>query len=192
MVGVRRIAAPDGRGRSRNLPPRTPMRITLYTDYALRVLIYLGLRGDRLSTIRDIADGYGISRNHLMKLVSDLQQRGYVETLRGRNGGLRLQRAPEQINLGELVRATEQDLCLMECFKADNGCVITPHCDLKFILDEALRAFLGVLDGYTLADLLSPRRSTGLRRALTLPRIPSELQPPARPGGQKRPRAKAG
>jgi Rrf2 family transcriptional regulator, nitric oxide-sensitive transcriptional repressor len=152
------------------------VRITLYTDYSLRVLIYLGLRDDRLATIREIADGYGISRNHLMKVVAGLQQQGSVETVRGRTGGLRLRHPPERINLGAIVRHTEQDMALMECFAADSGCVISPHCGLKSILDEALQTFLGVLDGYTLADLLTPRRCPGLRRSLSLSGVPVRVE----------------
>jgi Rrf2 family transcriptional regulator, nitric oxide-sensitive transcriptional repressor len=169
------------------------LRITVYTDYALRVLIYLGMRGERLATIRQIAEAYGISRNHLMKVVNGLQQHGCVETIRGRSGGLRLGQPPERIKLGDIVRYTEQDMALMECFTADNRCVITPHCDLRFMLDEALQAFLGVLDRYTLADLLSTRRGPGLRRTLSLSGVPVRIE--AAPGDRPacgKPRRRAG
>lgn len=142
------------------------MHITRYTDYALRVLIYLGLKGEELATIQEIADRYGISKNHLMKVVHDLQQRGYVATLRGKGGGLRLARPAEEIGIGALVRDTEQDLEIVECFGADNDCIITPACRLKHILGDALNAFLAVLDGYTLADLLQPKARAGLERLL--------------------------
>ncbi len=142
------------------------MRITRYTDYALRVLIYLGIKGDELSTIAEIAESYDISKNHLMKVVHELQLRGYVDTLRGKHGGIRLRLAPEEINIGRLVRDTEQDLELVECFGAGNRCVITPNCELKFMLGKALNAFLGVLDEYTLADLLAPTQRDALAESL--------------------------
>lgn len=134
------------------------MRLTRYTDYCLRVLMYLGVKQAELATIKEIADRYGISKNHLMKVVYELNQRGYVETLRGKNGGMRLGRRPREINLGQLVRETENDLQLVECFGGQNECRITASCALKPILSEALNAFLGVLDRYTLADLLGPQR----------------------------------
>lgn len=132
------------------------MRLTAYTDYAFRVLIFLALRGDAGATIQDIADHYGISRNHLMKVVQQLGQLGYVQTTRGRGGGLRLGRPAGEIPLGELVRRTEDDMVLVECFNADtNRCAITGVCRLKGVLAEALRAWLTVLDRYTLADLVA-------------------------------------
>lgn len=147
------------------------MHITRYTDYSLRVLIYLALKGEELSTIQEIAERYGISKNHLMKVVHELSLRGYIETLRGKNGGLRLRLAPRQINIGRLVRDTEQDLNLVECFGPDNRCIITSDCDLKHMLGEALEAFFAVLDRYTLADLIAPDRARGLCRSLGLERI---------------------
>lgn len=147
------------------------MHITRYTDYSLRVLVYLALKGEKLSTIREIAARYGISKNHLMKVVHELRLRGYIDTLRGKNGGLRLGRPPHRINIGRLVRDTEQDLNLVECFGADNRCVITPDCNLKRILGEALEAFFAVLDRYTLADLIEPERARGLCGALGLDRM---------------------
>lgn len=130
------------------------MRLTRYTDYCLRVLMYVGLKGEELSTIKEVAERYDISKNHLMKVVYQLSQLGYVETVRGKNGGFRLRLAPEQINLGRLVRDTEEDLALVECFTPDNNCQITSACRLKNLLREALQAFVAVLDRYTLADLL--------------------------------------
>jgi len=133
------------------------MRLTTYTDYALRVLMYLGLRGDRLSTIQEVAEQYGISKNHLMKLVHVLGQLGYVETIRGKKGGLRLARRPETITVGEIVRRMEPDMALVECFQnADAQCRIVKTCILQDALGEALGRFLETLDGYTLADLLAP------------------------------------
>ena len=135
------------------------MRLTTFTDYCLRVLMYVGIRNGELATIDEIAGCYGISRNHLMKVVYRLGQLGYVETLRGKGGGIRLALDPAAINLGALVRETEDELALVECLQASPGsCRILSACVLKGALGEALDAFLAVLDGYTLADLLAPRR----------------------------------
>lgn len=132
------------------------MRLTVYTDYALRVLMYVAVRPDPLPTIGQIADAYQISRNHLMKVVYELGQAGYLETVRGKNGGLRLARSPQEIGIGRLVRETEPDMALMPCFDPINAqCAITPVCRLRGVLAEARAAFLDVLDGYTLADLVS-------------------------------------
>ncbi|MEK8089700.1 Rrf2 family transcriptional regulator [Thermithiobacillus plumbiphilus] len=144
------------------------MRLTLYTDYALRVLLYLGLKGESLSTIREISTFHGISHNHLVKVVHQLGAWGYVRTLRGRGGGIQLARPPAQINVGELVRRTEDDLQLVECLAACKGsCAIEANCSLKFILQEAVTQFLAILSRYTLADLLNqgpqmPGRIAGL------------------------------
>jgi Rrf2 family nitric oxide-sensitive transcriptional repressor len=135
------------------------MRLTTFTDYCLRVLMHVGAKSDALATIDEIAESYDISRNHLMKVVFRLGQLGYLETVRGKGGGMRLAKAPEQINLGTLVRQTEEDLALVECFQGGNQqCRIASVCILREALGEALAAFLTVLDGYTLADLLKPRR----------------------------------
>ncbi|MCW8877850.1 MAG: Rrf2 family transcriptional regulator [Kangiellaceae bacterium] len=130
------------------------MHITRYTDYSLRVLMYLAVKGEALSTIKEIADSYQISKNHLMKIVQQLNSKGYVIATRGKNGGLRLNGKPEDINIGVLVRDIEQDLTLVECFGEGNTCVITPACQLKTVFAEALECFLQKLDQYTLADLL--------------------------------------
>ncbi|MBI2059988.1 MAG: Rrf2 family transcriptional regulator [Nitrospirae bacterium] len=157
------------------------MRLTQYTDYSLRVLIYLGLRGDHPSTIREIARSYGISRNHLMKVVHRLGQFGYVDTLRGRGGGIRLSRAAADIRLGEVVRKTEENWTLVECFDlASNTCRIDPVCSLKQAIGKALSSFYAVLDGYTLEDVLRRRKalSAMLRvdRSPTHPRSADPLQ----------------
>ncbi len=135
------------------------MRFTRQTDYALRVLMFLGLRpAGELSTIRDIAGRYGISENHLMKVVHRLGQEGLVETVRGRQGGIRLAVAPERIPLGDTVRRFEEDMRMVECFDpATNTCPIAPVCALSGIVQEALDGFMAVLDRYTLRDLLTPR-----------------------------------
>ena len=131
------------------------MRLTSYTDYALRTLIFLGMNRDRLVTIQDIADLHGISKNHLMKVVHQLGVSGMVDTVRGRNGGLRLKREPGEINIGEVVRNTETDFYMAECFDPDNhGCAYSGSCTLKGVLGAATAAYLKVLDGVTLADML--------------------------------------
>ncbi|KPN13092.1 Rrf2 family transcriptional regulator [Bacillus australimaris] len=131
------------------------MKLTNYTDFSLRVLIYLASReNNELSNIQQIADVYRISKNHLTKVIYHLGKRGYVETIRGRNGGIRLGKSPESINIGEVVRYTEDDLVMVECFDPKkNSCIISPICSLKHVLHEALTAYLGVLDQYTLKDL---------------------------------------
>lgn len=131
------------------------MRLTTYTDYTLRTLIYLGRQQGRSTTIRDIADAYGISKNHLMKVVHQLGLAGLVETVRGRNGGIRLKLAPEDINLGAVIRATEPDFFMAECFDVQhNRCMLASSCGLQGVLQSAVGAFLDVLDQNTLAGLL--------------------------------------
>jgi len=125
------------------------MKLTRYTDYALRVLIHLAAHENELASIGRIASRYLISQNHLMKVVQDLSRAGFVETVRGRNGGLRLARPAGEINVGELVRHTEGGFDLVEC----GGCVIAPACGLPRILAEATKAFLATLDRYTIADI---------------------------------------
>jgi Rrf2 family nitric oxide-sensitive transcriptional repressor len=117
--------------------------------------MYLGLHRDRLVTIQDIADLHGISKNHLMKVVHQLGTSGIVATVRGRNGGLKLNKEPEDINIGEVVRNTETDFYMAECFDREhNKCVLSPACSLKQVLGSATRAYLDVLDGATLASLI--------------------------------------
>jgi len=144
------------------------MHITRYTDYSLRVLIYLAGQGDGLSTIQEIADSYDISKNHLMKVVHQLNKKGYIETVRGKKGGMRLQMAPEDINVGVLVRETEQDLSIVECHSSRNACKITPVCGLKSMFGEALQAFLSVLDKYTLQDVIKDQYQPQLLRLLQI------------------------
>lgn len=144
------------------------MHITRYTDYSLRVLIYLAAEGDRLATIQEISDSYDISKNHLMKVVHQLNKKGYIETIRGKKGGIRLHMAPQDINIGILVRETEQDLGIVECFSSRNACRITPVCGLKSMFGEALAAFLGVLDQYTLADVVQDHYRPQLLRLLQI------------------------
>lgn len=126
------------------------MRLTRYTDFALRVLLYLGRHPGELASISEISRGYSVSQSHLMKVVSDLVGAGYVESVRGRHGGIRLARPPAEISIGALVRHTEADFDLVEC----GSCRIAPACGMSGMFGEALDAFLAVLDGYTLADAL--------------------------------------
>lgn len=141
------------------------MRLNLQTDYALRLLMHLAVNEDRLCTIADIAERYGISKNHLMKVAHLLGREDFIETVRGRSGGLRLARASSKINVGDVVRRMEADFAIVECFEGGAGeCMITPACRLKGVLNEALKAFLNALDRYTLADLV--RRNVQLRALL--------------------------
>ena len=133
------------------------MRLTLYTDYAMRVLLYLGARPGRLCSISEISGAYRISQNHLMKVVNDLVREGYVASVRGRFGGIRLGRPTTEINVGAVIRHTEDGFDLVDC----GSCVIAPACGLTGVLYEALAAFMAVLDGYTLDDLLAKRFDIG-------------------------------
>lgn len=129
------------------------MRLTRYSDYAMRVLLYLGARPDRLCPIAEVSGAYRISQNHLMKVVNDLVNAGYLASTRGRFGGIRLARPPEEINVGAVIRHTEDSFDLVDC----GQCVIAQACGLTAALNEALAAFMAVLDGYSLADLLEKR-----------------------------------
>lgn len=130
------------------------MRLTVYSDYALRLLMFLAMRGETLSTIPQVARAYNISANHLMKVVHQMGQAGYIETVRGRSGGMRLARRPADIVLGEVIRFTEPDMDIVPCFALENqACPLRRACRLKNALDRARTAFLDVLDDYTLADL---------------------------------------
>lgn len=148
------------------------MHLTTFSDYTMRVLIYLGLQRDGLVTISDIAKAYGISENHLMKVVHQLAQRGYIETVRGKGGGMRLAREPGEINLGQLIRITEGDNGLLECLEGQGSCCIQNACNLIGILREAQTALFTVLEKYTLADLL--QREQPLARILMHPRAAGE------------------
>ena len=140
------------------------MRLTTYSDYSLRVLMYLALKSEGLSTIAEIAESYDISEAHLMKVVHQLGVAGYIETVRGRGGGLRLAKPVGAIGLADVIRTTEPDMAIVSCFKPVNApCRIYPSCVLKRALDGARKAFMEVLEGYTLADLVAPRaRLSGL------------------------------
>lgn len=160
------------------------MRLTHYSDYALRSLMYLAIRADpqRLVNISDIAEAYSISKSHLTKIIHKLGQLGYIETVRGKNGGIRLARLPIDINLGTVIKQIEPDFELVECFAQSVtpdmpthdafkialaqqppddqlGCVITPVCQLKIVFAEALTAFINVLEAYTLADIIDNKEA---------------------------------
>lgn len=137
------------------------MNITQHTDYALRVLIYAGSHPERLVTIKEIAEGFDISRTHLMKVVTALVTAGYLEGLRGKGGGLRLARPAVEVSVGEVVRRMERGFELVECFGADNHCVLAPTCRLRHTLGAALDAFFATLDAVTLADLLDTNPKVG-------------------------------
>jgi len=143
------------------------MKLTLLTDYALRTLIYVGGKDGELSTIGEIANAFDISKAHLMKVVHKLGQRGYLDNIRGKNGGIRLRGRPEEIGIGAVVRDIEEDLAVIGCLGEEGFCRIQGHCVLQRALAEATRAFLGALDAYTLADLLAPR--AWLAQTLGLP-----------------------
>jgi Rrf2 family nitric oxide-sensitive transcriptional repressor len=134
------------------------MRLTLQTDYALRMLMYLSMNRGRACRVTDVAAGYGISRNHLLKVALKLGRLGYVTTLRRRAGGIALALPPEEIRLGDVVRLMEDDFALTECMRADGGlCAISPACRLKGVVGKAMEAFLGVLDESNLADIVRNR-----------------------------------
>jgi Rrf2 family nitric oxide-sensitive transcriptional repressor len=154
------------------------MRLTVYTDYALRLLMYLALKEDGLATIAEVAEAYQISKNHLMKVAYQLGVAGDIETVRGRNGGLKLSRPVDAIVIGDVVRRTEPDMALVPCFSAANeSCAVRPSCVLRRALEKAEAAFLEVLDGYTLADLIQP--GARLRELLAI--MPADRTP--RTGG---------
>ena len=144
------------------------MQLTLYTDFGLRMLIALAVSPGERSTVSAVSGAYGISRHHLVKVVGRLATLGYVETLRGKGGGVRLARRPAQISIGQVVRDMEAELGVVECLESDGGhCVIAPACRLKSILRDATGKFLAELDSYTLAEMLTARAP--LARLLGIP-----------------------
>ena len=147
------------------------MRLTMYTDYSLRILLYVGAKEQgELSTIREISEAYNISKNHLMKVSHELGKAGFIETVRGRGGGIRLAVPAEEINIGAVVRRMEDDFHLVECFSAEgNTCPIAPVCGLKGVLAQALKAYLDVLSAYTLSDLLANKHAL---RMILQPDVP--------------------
>lgn len=150
------------------------MQLTQFSDYALRTLIYLGLRADELVTIEEIAGAYGISESHLTKVVHKLGRLNIIDTVRGRRGGMRLNCQPSEINIGATVRQMEGNLTIVECFDSEhNTCPIAPVCGLTGILGEALEAFMTVLDRYTLADILHQRSAFAALLAIPIDQVAS-------------------
>jgi Rrf2 family transcriptional regulator, nitric oxide-sensitive transcriptional repressor len=168
------------------------VQLTLFSDYSLRLLLYLAVHTPRLVPAKEVAQAYGISSHHVVKIVQLLVDKQLVTTVRGRGGGLRLNRLPQEINVGEIVRLTEPHFNLVECFDRDrNTCPIEPACGLKGALREAHHAFLNALDRYTLADfaprgpqliaLWKPMRASDSTRDRARPaRRPSSASPPGR------------
>ena len=144
------------------------MKLTRYTDYGLRVLMHLAAQPDRHASISEMARVHRISHNHLMKVVHDLRKEGFLTSVRGRGGGVRLARPADSITIGEVVRHSEEGFDLVDC----GPCVIAPACSLNGALQEALRAFMQVLDGYTLADIVNKRGSS-------LSALLAQLAPPS-------------
>ncbi len=135
------------------------MQLTLFSDYSLRVLIFLSLRRNEVVTINEISDAYGISRNHLLKVVHNLSLQGFIKSSRGQAGGLWLERQPEEINVGEVLRNTESNFDLVECFDASNNtCPIAGLCVLQTVMGRAVKQFLAEFDKYTLADLIPNKK----------------------------------
>lgn len=142
------------------------MRLTAYTDYSLRTLIFLAMNREQLVTIQDIADAHGIARNHLTKVVHRLGSLGYIETVRGRNGGMRLGREPGDINIGEVVRHTETDFHMASCFdQTAAACAYSPACALKGVFGKATAAFLDVLAAVTLEQMVGKEGRKGAARS---------------------------
>lgn len=137
------------------------MKLTRFTDYALRVLIYVGLQSSGRATIREISDAYGISRNHLMKVVSNLTRLGYLDSRRGPGGGITLARAAREISVADVIHDMEEDMHPVTCFREDGQCTIKPVCHLKHVLAQALTAYVQTLDNYSLQDLLEPQAELG-------------------------------
>jgi Rrf2 family nitric oxide-sensitive transcriptional repressor len=162
------------------------MRLSEYTDYTLRVLMYCARHRQRLVTISELAEQHGLSKGHLMKVVNDLARQGLIQTTRGRGGGLRLAKEPKAICIGDVVRATETDFRLVECFDSrTNACTLTPTCRLKHLFSAALRGYFQALDGATLADLTPdspeaqgrPGGSSARDRPADTPTAPSDARP---------------
>jgi Rrf2 family transcriptional regulator, nitric oxide-sensitive transcriptional repressor len=158
------------------------MRLTIYTDYSLRVLLMLAVAPDRLVTINEVAERYAISKNHLVKVVQKLAAHGYIESVRGRNGGIRMGRDARRVSVGEVVRLTEENFNLVECFdRQDNRCLISPACRLRRVLTAARDAFLRELDNVTISDLTT--NAEPLRALLFTP----ATRPAPRPNNQRLP-----
>ena len=146
------------------------MQLTQYTDYSLRTLIFLGMNPDRRCTISEISEGFSINRNHLVKVVHNLSTSGWILTIRGKSGGMMLNMPAEEINIAAVVRDTEPHMDLLTCFDAGNtDCAITPACKLRNVLFDARKAFIAVLEQYTLADMLQNKAE--LAQLLYMPSV---------------------
>ncbi len=155
------------------------MRLSEYTDYACRVLMHCAAHRGELTTIAELAERYGISKNHLMKIVQDLSRKGLLETTRGRGGGVRLGVDPSQLRVGDIIRMTENDLRLVECFDpVNNRCRLMPACRLQHSFNKALEAFLAELDRVTLADLAGPGSRFGVPAATATATGPRPVRQP--------------
>lgn len=154
------------------------MHLSTFTDYTLRVLMYLAITGNRLATISELASAYGISRNHLMKVVHQLSRGGLVTSVRGKGGGIKLARQPAAILLGRVIRASEGETPIVECFSKDKrGCRLAPACRLNHILADAFDGFFEALDAYTLADLINNEHELAALMQLDLRSTPQPGQP---------------
>lgn len=172
------------------------MRLTDYTDYTLRVLMFCAFHPDRSVTIAELAETHAVSKNHLMKIVNDLSRQGLLQTTRGRGGGLRLRKAPSDIRIGDVVRQTETDFRMVECFDLrDNACTLTAHCQLKQVFKDATRSYLAELDKVTLADITAstPASRKSARRGVTMVPVGAIKRPAAKKSGHAKsaPRARA-
>ena len=155
------------------------MRLTTMTDYAMRLLMYAAQQPDRLCTIAEVAKAYGISETHLMKITHQLGLKGWLETVRGKGGGMRLAAAPADISLGEVVRSMEPDFYLVECLTRDTTCSLAGQCKLTGIMSGALQSMMHCLDAYTLADLLPPTEANESHSPPTSPDGPYRRIPVA-------------
>lgn len=168
--------------RARHQQEGRDMRLTMFSDYALRALLHAASRPDGLVTIEQTAETFGISRAHMKKVVLLLTREGFLRGVRGRSGGYTLARPAEDINLGQVIRATEPDFGMVECFLPGNQCCITRRCGLPSIIDEALAAFIATFDRYTLAQfVLAERHFAGEHR-------PQPQRGPHLPPGRAQPR----
>lgn len=142
------------------------MRLARMTDFAIRLLMYVAQHPDRLCTIAEVASAYDISQTHLMKITHQLALGGWLETTRGKGGGIRLALLPSEIPIGEVVRTMEPDFFIVECFASGHSCMLHGSCELTGVMDGALRSFMEHLDGYTLADVLPPQPAAGSAKPL--------------------------
>jgi Rrf2 family transcriptional regulator, nitric oxide-sensitive transcriptional repressor len=137
------------------------MRLARMTDYAIRLLMYVAQRPERLCTIAEVSAAYDISHTHLMKITQQLGQAGWLQTTRGKGGGIRLAAPPSEIRLGDVVRSMEPDFFVVECFATGHSCMLHGHCELTGVMDGALRSFMEYLDARTLADVVPPPARAG-------------------------------